>query len=265
MSCPTSGRRLKEKRDGCALPGPRRKCVVVMEVPCPCPAISAAPASMFFLVYCRMDNSRGRVALPRAAPAPALCLSRHGVTQDHAPSESGGFWMSTDPVELTAALVRCPSVTPEEGGALQLLEKVLGAGRVRLHPGRPQRHAEPLCALGATQRAQGPRVQRTYRRRARGRPRRLDAPAVFGPSRGWMALWPRRDRHEIRRRGLRCGGRRHRRRPRRPTARSSSRSPATRKDPDATARSPFSTGWKPASAWMPASWASPPRAPRSAT
>ena len=27
----------------------------------------------------------------------------------------------TDPVDLTAALVRCPSVTPVEGGALQLL------------------------------------------------------------------------------------------------------------------------------------------------
>ncbi|MES0828354.1 succinyl-diaminopimelate desuccinylase [Ruegeria sp. SCP11] len=35
----------------------------------------------------------------------------------------------TDPVELTADLIRCPSVTPEEGGALVLLEKLLsGAG-----------------------------------------------------------------------------------------------------------------------------------------
>ena len=35
----------------------------------------------------------------------------------------------TDPVALTAALVRCPSVTPAEGGALVLLEEVLtGAG-----------------------------------------------------------------------------------------------------------------------------------------
>jgi succinyl-diaminopimelate desuccinylase len=34
-----------------------------------------------------------------------------------------------DPVELTAALVKCPSVTPEEGGALQLLAELLeGAG-----------------------------------------------------------------------------------------------------------------------------------------
>lgn len=32
---------------------------------------------------------------------------------------------ATDPVALTQALVRCPSVTPEEGGALTLLERVL--------------------------------------------------------------------------------------------------------------------------------------------
>ena len=33
----------------------------------------------------------------------------------------------TDPVDLTAALVRCPSVTPEEGGAIRLLERMLAA------------------------------------------------------------------------------------------------------------------------------------------
>jgi succinyl-diaminopimelate desuccinylase len=33
----------------------------------------------------------------------------------------------TDPVELTKALIRCPSVTPEEGGALKLLEARLAA------------------------------------------------------------------------------------------------------------------------------------------
>ncbi|MEL7389583.1 MAG: M20/M25/M40 family metallo-hydrolase, partial [Pseudomonadota bacterium] len=33
--------------------------------------------------------------------------------------------MRTDPIELTKALVRCASVTPEEGGALELLEDVL--------------------------------------------------------------------------------------------------------------------------------------------
>jgi succinyl-diaminopimelate desuccinylase len=35
--------------------------------------------------------------------------------------------MALDPVELTAALVRCPSVTPQEGGALVLLERHLTA------------------------------------------------------------------------------------------------------------------------------------------
>lgn len=37
--------------------------------------------------------------------------------------------MTTDPVALTAALVRCPTVTPNEGGALVLLQSMLeGAG-----------------------------------------------------------------------------------------------------------------------------------------
>ena len=35
--------------------------------------------------------------------------------------------MTIDPVELTQNLVRCPSVTPEEGGALVLLENLLSA------------------------------------------------------------------------------------------------------------------------------------------
>ena len=37
----------------------------------------------------------------------------------------------TDPVELTAALIRCPSVTPEEGGAIALLEVRLAAAGFR--------------------------------------------------------------------------------------------------------------------------------------
>lgn len=35
--------------------------------------------------------------------------------------------MTIDPVDLTAELIRCPSVTPNEGGALQLLEHYLSA------------------------------------------------------------------------------------------------------------------------------------------
>ncbi len=38
-----------------------------------------------------------------------------------------------DPVALTADLVRCASVTPEEGGALQLLERVLGGAGFECH------------------------------------------------------------------------------------------------------------------------------------
>ncbi|MEO9823413.1 MAG: succinyl-diaminopimelate desuccinylase [Paracoccaceae bacterium] len=34
--------------------------------------------------------------------------------------------MSIDPADLTARLIRCPSVTPEEGGAITLLETLLG-------------------------------------------------------------------------------------------------------------------------------------------
>ncbi|HET9067112.1 MAG TPA: M20/M25/M40 family metallo-hydrolase, partial [Amaricoccus sp.] len=41
--------------------------------------------------------------------------------------------MMTDPVDLTAALVRCPSVTPEEGGAIRLLERLLAAGGFVTH------------------------------------------------------------------------------------------------------------------------------------
>jgi succinyl-diaminopimelate desuccinylase len=37
----------------------------------------------------------------------------------------------TDPVALTAELIRCPSVTPEEGGAIALLEARLGAAGFR--------------------------------------------------------------------------------------------------------------------------------------
>ncbi|KAJ57414.1 succinyl-diaminopimelate desuccinylase [Actibacterium mucosum KCTC 23349] len=39
----------------------------------------------------------------------------------------------TDPVSLSADLIRCPSVTPEEGGALQLLASVLGGAGFECH------------------------------------------------------------------------------------------------------------------------------------
>ena len=41
--------------------------------------------------------------------------------------------MSADPIALTQELVRCPSVTPAEGGALQFLEKTLKAAGFTVH------------------------------------------------------------------------------------------------------------------------------------
>ena len=41
--------------------------------------------------------------------------------------------MSADPVALTRDLIRCPSVTPAEGGALAFLERVLTAAGFRVH------------------------------------------------------------------------------------------------------------------------------------
>jgi len=51
--------------------------------------------------------------------------------------------LAADPVALTQALVRCPSVTPAEGGALTLLESVLKPAGFSCHrlvmtePGTP--------------------------------------------------------------------------------------------------------------------------------
>jgi len=39
------------------------------------------------------------------------------------------FSSPIDPVALTADLIRCPSVTPNEGGALVLLERLLSDAR----------------------------------------------------------------------------------------------------------------------------------------
>lgn len=47
----------------------------------------------------------------------------------------------TDPVDLTAALVRCQTVTPQEGGALHMLGQMLGAAGFRVH--RADRNGTP--------------------------------------------------------------------------------------------------------------------------
>jgi len=40
---------------------------------------------------------------------------------------------NTDPVALTAALIRCPSVTPEDGGTMAILEDLLGTAGFECH------------------------------------------------------------------------------------------------------------------------------------
>ncbi|MCZ0737565.1 succinyl-diaminopimelate desuccinylase [Phreatobacter sp. AB_2022a] len=51
--------------------------------------------------------------------------------------------MTADPIELTARLIACPSVTPAEGGALTVIERTLEAGGFTVHritfsePGTP--------------------------------------------------------------------------------------------------------------------------------
>lgn len=47
----------------------------------------------------------------------------------------------TDAADLTARLIRCPSVTPEEGGALALLEGVLADAGFEVH--RVDRNGTP--------------------------------------------------------------------------------------------------------------------------
>ncbi len=73
--------------------------------------------------------------------------------------------VATDPVSLTEALIRCPSVTPHEGGALRLLERVLQPAGFECHaltftePGTPDvdnldarlgTHGPNLCFAGHT-------------------------------------------------------------------------------------------------------------------
>jgi succinyl-diaminopimelate desuccinylase len=48
---------------------------------------------------------------------------------------------TTDPVDLTAALVRCHTVTPQEGGALHMLGQMLGAAGFRVN--RADRNGTP--------------------------------------------------------------------------------------------------------------------------
>ena len=54
-----------------------------------------------------------------------------------------------DPALLTARLIRCPSVTPDEGGAIRLLERMLDATAPPLRF-RQTASLVKLCTFGDT-------------------------------------------------------------------------------------------------------------------
>ena len=83
-----------------------------------------------------------------------------------------------DPVSLTQALVRCPSVTPEEGGALQLLEDLL----------RPAGFA---CHRLLMTEAGTPDVDNLYARFGRGQPHLCFAGHTDVVPVGDLAAWTR--------------------------------------------------------------------------
>ena len=76
---------------------------------------------------------------PRAAAIAAAGAGGYG---------GGGGPPMTDPVALTAELIRCPSVTPEEGGAITLLEARLAAAGFRTVAGRPRGIANLFARWG---------------------------------------------------------------------------------------------------------------------
>src|SRR5690606_22468862 len=68
------------------------------------------------------------------APRAGAC-GRGGVTRGKSerPAMTAPPIPIPDPAQLTASLIRCPSVTPDEGGALVLLADVLGAAGFECH------------------------------------------------------------------------------------------------------------------------------------
>jgi hypothetical protein len=73
---------------------------------------------------------------------------------------------ATPALDLAAALIRCPSVTPAEGGALALLETGAVGRGVRVPPRGPERHGEPVRAQGGQGGEAKLRLQRAHRRGA---------------------------------------------------------------------------------------------------
>ena len=126
--------------------------------------------------------------------------------------------MPADPVAIARDLLRCPSVTPAEGGALAFLESVLKGAGFTVHrmtfrePGTDRRRESlrPHRHRGAASRCSP--ATPTWCRRAT---KALDASAVRRRDRRRRAVRPRRGRHEGRHRLQGRGGARPSRRARR--------------------------------------------------
>ena len=108
-----------------------------------------------------------------------------------------------DALSIARDLVRCPSVTPADAGALGVLEKLLKAAGFEVHrvtfsePGTAD--IDNLYARIGTAGA-AHHLRRPYRRGAARRRERLDARRVLGRGEGRLSLRPRRGRHEGRHR-----------------------------------------------------------------
>jgi hypothetical protein len=174
---------------------------------------AAGPAEAFLTSYVWGRRSRRSRCLPGSSPSSisACCRAAHDDERvaeaaamlkrrhDHSSTTLLAF-DPTDPVALTQALVRCPSVTPEEGGALAAREAVLSAAwlqraaaGLQREPGTPD--VENLYARIGTE-GPGLRHRRPHRCRAGRRRRGLDARSLRRRDRRRHPLWARRLRHE---------------------------------------------------------------------
>ena len=110
----------------------------------------------------------------------------------------------TDALSIARDLIRCPSVTPADAGALGVLEKAAQAAAGfelpprHLRRARHRRYRQSLCPH--RHRGAAHHLCRPYRRGAARRRNRMDAWRVLRRGEGRLSLWPRRGRHEGRHR-----------------------------------------------------------------
>ena len=131
----------------------------------------------FVLCCCWRQNFSSVLWSPFSRRLPSCCCA--GIFPEQA---TGMTMTATDPVALARDLLRCPSVTPAEGGALTVLERRSAAAGFTVHRmtfsdvGTPD--VENFYARIGTQRAASD-VRRPYRR---GAARQRERPGRIRPS-----------------------------------------------------------------------------------